>query len=392
MLPARILIVLSFLPSLSVAAADDALSWSSATTGGPISGHVLLPVAKPDPNSSLATVVYLKNLSVPRLGQEPDQSILTDLSKSGCLVLVLDYAHHPKATSPNLNADLLKLRQDLAGKNKSLLTDYKVDPNHLFILAEGFRLKRDVEFARDGQRMLAMDIIYPSKPANPVPVLMEITCDNKDRMGSYSLLFCQDSLLEGGQLAGFAVAMVDHPVAPPYKGIDDPMPQSIARMKSAVKILRSLDDELSLSGKVGAIGFSRGGPFAAILAAQGDVQAAMVHGNRYDYLKLREDDPMLMRFEQAWGPRDANSAKWAEHGASIYLSKNSAPMFLNTSNAESLEYREGLANFAKRLDELGIEHVYQVDEDGRGHRVSTDPKTLAAAYDFFRHFLSPSPR
>src|SRR5262249_30506037 len=159
----------------------------------------------------------------PRIGQEPDLSICVDLAASGCLVVVLDYRNDPKAISPNLNADMLKLRTEIAGKKPSLLTNYKVDPNHLFILLEGFRLKRDVEFARDGQRVLLMDIMYPSKPAKPLPLLMEITCDNKDRMGSFSLLFCQDTLLEGAEAAGFAAAMVDHPVPPPYKGIDDPM-------------------------------------------------------------------------------------------------------------------------------------------------------------------------
>ena len=41
-------------------------------------------------------------------------------------------------------------------------------------------------------------------------------------------------------------------------------------------------------------------------------------------------------------------ARWAEHGASYYLPKSAAgvaPMFLNTSDAESAEYRDGLAKF-----------------------------------------------
>jgi acetyl esterase/lipase len=251
---------------------------------------------------------------------------------------------------------------------------------------EGFRMKRDVEFARDGDRVLAMDICYPSKPAKKVPVLMEITCDNVNRMGSYSLLFCHDSLLEGAQAAGFAAAMVDHPVPPPYKGIDDPMPQSIERMEAAVKTLR----RFSPNSKIGVIGFSRGGPFAAILAAKHDVDAALVHGNRYDYLDLLPNDPMLPRFEKVWGSRESNRDKWASHGASVYLSKDAAPMFLNTSNAESPEYQHGLKQFDARLTQLGIEHVYQVDEDGRGHRMTTDPKTLTKIYQFFAAHLRDS--
>src|SRR5439155_11973558 len=196
-------------------------------------------------------------------------------------------------------------------------------------------LRENVEFALDVDRVLAMDIMYPAKSAKPVPLLMEITCDNVNRMGSGSLLFCHDTLLEGAMAAGFAVAMVDHPVSPPYKGIDDPMTESIERMESAVRTLRSFSAESKTSAQIGAIGFSRGGPFAAILAAKHDVGAALIHGNRYDYTDLMPNDPMLARFEKARGKRDDNRDRWAEHGASIYLQKDAAPMLLNTTNAES---------------------------------------------------------
>jgi hypothetical protein len=75
------------------------------------------------------------------------------------------------------------------------------------------------------------------------------------------------------------------------------------------------------------------------------------------------------------------------HGAAYYLTKDASPMFLNTSDAESPEYRKGLADFDRRLTELGVEHVYGVDHDGRGHRVTEDPKTLVAIYAFFHKHL-----
>jgi hypothetical protein len=381
--------ILCFVLICPIAQAASPTTWPSATTGTVLNGTVMTPQVAP--GSALPTVVYLKNLSVERIGQEDDDAIVSDLLKNGHLVLVLDYAHHANAVSPQLNADMLKIRQDIADKkNPKLLNGYNVDLAHLFILAEGNRLKRDVEFARDGQRVLGMDIQYPSKPKRAVPVLMEITCDNQNRMGTTSLLFCHDTLLDGAPAAGFAVAMVDHPVPPPYKGLDDPMKESVERMKSAVHTLRALSPALGFTDKVGAIGFSRGGPFAAILACTGDVNAALIHGNRYDYLNLLDNDPMLARFEKAWGPREANKANWAEHGAVTYLPADGSrvtPMFLNTSNAESPEYQKGLADFAKRLDQFGVEHVYQVDQDGRGHRVSTEPKTLSSIYAFFAKHL-----
>jgi hypothetical protein len=367
------------------------ITWQSPTLGAEISGRVLQPV-EGRVDQPLPTVVYLANLSIPRLGRDGDDAIIEDLRRGGHLVLVLNYSRNPLAKSPNLHADLLKLRQDITdAKQKNLLTEHRVDVNRLYIIPEGFRLRRDVEFARDGQRVLAMDVIYPANPENPVPAVFEFSCDNANRMGSFSLLFCRDTLVEGAALAGFASAMADHPVAPPYKGLDDPMPEALKRAQSAASKLKSLREELPLTGKVGAMGFSRGGPFAAMLAATGTVDAALVHGNRYDYLALRGDDPMLARFSRAWGSVEANPDRWAVHGAVHYLpadARGVAPMFLNTSNTESPEYRDGLAKLAQRLAALGVEHVYKVDEDGRGHRVSTDSRTLAEIYAFFAKHLS----
>jgi hypothetical protein len=380
------------------------IHFQSPTIGSTINGTVMVP-PKPatNPDGTIPTVIYLKNLAIPRLGQEPDETIIRDLLADGDLVLVLDYGKSSKADSPALNADMLELRQEIGGKKKTLLSEYKVDVNHVFILVEGFRLKRDVEFGQDGSRVLGMDIQYPSQPSHPVPTLMEITCDNTNRMSCFSLLFCRDTLLDGGMAAGFAVAMIDHPVPPPYKGIDDPTPQVIYRLKAAVRTLRWLSPQLDLSGQIGAVGFSRGGPMAALLAVTGDrpdlegpgihpdissrVQAALIHGCRYDYAKLDSDDPMLNRFEKAWGQRDQDPDRWDTHGAAKYLTKDAAPMFLNTSDAESKEYRDQLALFSDELTNAGVEHIYQVDADGRGHHVTTDPKTLSKIYAFFHQHL-----
>jgi dienelactone hydrolase len=358
---------------LAVPATAD-ITWHSPATGGDVAGRVIAP-AKTD--GLLPTVVYLTNLSIPRVGREKDETILADLTAGGHLVLVLDYAKHVHAISPKLNADVLAIREAVV--KKTLLGNQKVDPNRLYILAEGFRLKRDIAFARDGDRVLAMDLFYPADPAKPVPVLVEITCDNVNRMGADSLIFCRDTLLEGAQFAGFAAAMLDHPVRPPYKGLDDPMPESLDRCKAAVAKLRDMG-----YAKVGAIGFSRGGPFAAMLAAGSTVDAALVHGNRYDYLHLTPDDPMLPRFVKAWGDPKTNADRWAIHGAVPMVNPNSAPMYLNTSDTESPEYRHGLTLLANAVFDRGsIKSISQIDNDGRGHRVTEDPETLSNIYRFF---------
>lgn len=403
------------LTAASAFAKSTPVEWESAALGRKISGELLEAdmVGKKLP---WPLVVYQKNLSVTRLGGETDDAIITDLMRGGCSVLVLDYGHDPKAVSPTLNADSLKLRADLAAKSPTLLPELKgqIDVNRIYLLAEGFRLAH-VDFATDGERTLGMDIAYPTKPAKPVPLLLEFTCDNVNRMGAASLLFCRDTLVDGGMYAGFAVAMADHPVAPPYKGLDNPMPEAFFRAKQAVLTAEDFAKDHGLASAIGVIGFSRGGPFAAMLAANtGEmsvppgryceapgrivgptkVRAALVHGNRYDYLDLLPKDPMADRFKKSWGDPATQPQNWQLRGAANYLAKdktNIAPMFLNTSAAESPEYRDGLAKFHERLTELGVEHVYQVDDDDRGHRVTTDPKTLTAIYDFFRKHLTEEP-
>src|SRR5581483_9179088 len=90
MLMLRHLIVIFMSVFVPTIAAAESLSWPSETTGKALSGEVLLP-AQIDRSKPVATIVYLKNLSIPRLGQEPDEPILSDLVKEGDLVLVLDY-------------------------------------------------------------------------------------------------------------------------------------------------------------------------------------------------------------------------------------------------------------------------------------------------------------
>lgn len=392
----------------AAARADVDLKWQSPTLGREISGTFLQTTRSNAASQPAKTplVIILKNTAVPRLGTDDTGAIVRDLRADGNAVLVLDYGADAKATSPALNADVLKLRTDLAGQKKQppvLLADVGVDADRTLIVPDGFRVARDVEFYADDKRSWRLDVAYPAAPAKPVPLVFEITCDNAARMGNGSLLFCRDTLVEGALLNGFAAAMIDHPVSPPYKGLDDPSPKVWQIAKAAVRTMRARAGEWNTNGKTGAMGFSRGGPFAATLAVSNgvaalegdgpnkdvssDVQAALVHGNRYDYLDLLPNDPMLARFAKAWGERDASKEKWASHSAANYVGDRIAPIFLNTSDAESPEYRDGIAKFDKLLTERKVEHVYQIDADGRGHRVTTDPNTLAAIYAFFHKHL-----
>ena len=149
-------------------------------------------------------------------------------------------------------------------------------------------------------------------------------------MGNTSLSICSDTILDAAATEGFAVAMADHPVAPPYKGLDA-MPDCAWRIKAAVRTLRAEGSKLGLSEKIAAIGFSRGSGMALMLATtEGNatfeghgekpgvssaVQGAVVMSGRFTYLDLLPDDHMIPRYDKAWGPRTNHLDIWRQAGA-----------------------------------------------------------------------------
>ncbi len=376
-------------------------TWRSDAVGRDVNLKMTWPSGATTRPASMGTVILMQNLPQGPAKSNTFSRSIELLLSNGNAVVAIDYERDSLATADALQRDLLKLRRDL--KEKQLIFDPAIDVNRLWILPEGFALKRDVTFYKNDHKTWQLDIAYPIDPPQPVPTLMEITCDNASRMGNFSLVFCHDTLLEGALLRGFAAAMIDHPVPAPYKGLDDPMPELIHRLKAAVRTIRAQSRGLQLNGKIGAIGFSRGGPMAGFLAVtngraelevggenvgvSSDVQAALVHGNRYDYSTLRSDDPMLARFEKAWGAKRTDQA-WLKHGVAFYLRDSAAPMFLNTSATESAEYRDGLARLHELLTTAGVKHHYQIDHDARGHQVATAPETLGAIYAFFHTYLT----
>ena len=211
--------------------------WPSASTNRELEMTTLEPTTGAS-NAALPVIVYLKNLSATRVGTEGDENILRDFRAAGNLVAVLDFAHATNARAPFINRDLGKLRDDF--RAKKILAGRKLDDAHIFIVPEGCRLKRDVLYFADTNRPLSLDIIYPSQPKSPVGALIEFSCDNVNRLGNTSLSICSDTILDAAATEGFAVAMADHPVAPPYKGLDA-MPDCALRIKAAVRALRAED-------------------------------------------------------------------------------------------------------------------------------------------------------
>jgi pectinesterase len=345
-------------------------------------------------------VIYLKNLATPRVGTDSDETIVRNFREQGFLVVTLDFANHTNARMPFINRDLGRLRDDI--RAKKFLGEYKLDEAHIFIVPEGCRLERNVPFYRDGARTLAMDIIYPSKPNKPVGALIEFSCDNQNRFGNTSLSICSDTLLDAFATEGYAVAMADHPVAAPYKGLD-PMPDCARKIKAAVRALRAEGEALGLNGKIAPIGFSRGSGMALMLATTAGmaefegfgehtntssaVQGAVVMSGRFTYLDLLPDDKMLPRYAQAWGARETSLEVWRRQGALDYLAKPTIPLFLTINGTEGADALHQMEVLQRRLKALRSEFTFKMDNESRGHKVTLDEGILTAMRDYLKRQL-----
>lgn len=374
--------------------------WLSATGESPVAVSV---IAAPTnvPASGLPVVIYLQHLAMPRTGTERDESILLDFVAADYLVVTLDFAGRTNARMPFLNRDLGQLRDDL--RAKKFLGEFKLDDAHIYLVPEGCRLRRDVEFYRDGERALAMDIIYPAKPKTPVGALIEFSCDNQNRLGNASLSICSDTLLDAFATESFAVAMADHPVAAPYKGLD-PMPDCARKIKAAVRSLRAEGAGLGLNGRIAPIGFSRGSGLALMLATtdrqaefegfgahtneSSAVQGAVVMSGRFTYLDLLPDDKMLPRYTKAWGERADALDLWRRHGALDYLTNPALPLFLTINCSEGADALHQMEVLRQRLTVLSSPFTFKLDPAPRGHKVTLDPEILEAMKAYLKQRLN----
>jgi len=386
---------------LPSAVAEEA-RWVSPATGQSLAMNVLEPKTAPA-GQPLPLVIYMENLAAPRVGTESDQVIVQDFLKQGYRVLTLDFAHDSKARVPYLNRDLFELRKAIQGK--TLLPGREIDPAHVFIIPSGCRLLRDVVYYRDPDRTLGLDIIYPSRPAQPGGTVIEFSCDNVNRMGNASLTICSDTILDAEATEGLAVAMADHPVKAPYKGLD-PMPECAWKIKAAVRTLRAAGRSLGLNGRIAPVGFSRGSGMALMLVStmgmrefegygentncNSEVQGAVVMSGRFTYLDLLPNDHMIPRYNQVWGDRAGHLEFWRREGAMDYLGQPTLPLFLTINCSESPDALFQMTVLRQRLAVLGNDEIFTMDPQPRGHKVTLVPELLSAMNAYLKRCVNGS--
>ena len=380
--------------------------WNSPVLNKALKTELFLP-AEDAPGGSRRgrpAIIYLKNLNFPRVGKEPDDSIIADLLKQGYLVMTIDYGKDPKAVAPHINFDLRMMRKQLGGSRGSPgLFGRGVLVDNTYILPEGYRLLRDVVYYEDGGDRFRMDIRYPSKADKPMPAVMQIPVDNASRMGNGVQVTYNEVLAEGFLTRGYAAVQVDNPIRK-YAGVDY-MPDIAYKLKAAVRTVRAKAKQCNIDSEhIGVMGFSRGSGQAGILAMSGGVkeyekgpnleyssrvQAALLHAGRMDHLALLRDSPRFAeQYVAAFGDPEKNRKTWEMHSAISYLTKDDPPTFLSVGGKD--EYRvKQIELMAEALKRTGVEYRHAVTPN-MGHQVTGDLKILGEIYDFFDKHLKPA--
>ena len=404
---------------------EEPKTWTSVVTGDNIvytSTEATTPAK--DAGGKFATVVYLENLGFDKIGQNSNEEDVVWLLSKGYRVIELDYVNNTNAVSPAINEDIMAINDAISSGSFCGYTDCSTINS--YVLMEGYRIKRNVPYFVDNPSIyyaatettgdsLYLDIVYPANALEDIPVVLSFSYSNSyygnihQRLFlGYTLAMFGDSFLEGAPASGIAWAIADHPKYANW-GTNatksfEVNPDAAQKVKSAVRTLRVLGDDLGLSGKIGIYGFSRGSDAGSMavgdkadetvdnagfnIGVSAKVQAAALGPGVFDFTQIYnatdDGDGNLERLcPELWGPLSQNYDLWYSMGAAYFVeTKASAPtiFFFNEDDADY--YMDQRKHFRKKLDDLGVA-TDSVINYSSGHAVPTTSESLSKLYSFF---------
>ena len=366
-----------------------------------------------DASGKLMTIVYLENLSVPKMGQNSNADDVAWLRNAGYQVIELDYENHEKAISPTLNLDIIAINSSLQNGSFCGCT---CSTSRSYILMEGYRIQRDIPYYQDDPTVynfpdvykdsqgdnLYLDLIYPANPSVSVPVLVTFSYSNSFATNSSGKLtdankhkrlflpYCwgafKDSFVEGVSALGFAWAICDHPKycdwgqgkytggANKSLGAIEVNPDAARKVKSAVRTVRGVGRDLGLNGDVAVTGFSRGSTAAALAVGDASVEA---------FEDTSRGNPWYMQGALATIKTNASAPTLFYYNTDDYYKDNN-------KNPQGL-YSSQAALMKAKLDEVGTA-TEVLSGYSSGHNVPQTTDKLQVMYDFLlTHIPVPSP-
>ena len=339
--------------------------------------------------AKMPAVVYLTHLPTPRIGGESDKNLIQGFLKDGMMVFAVDYQNDPKAAAPELLLDI----DDWYGflfKTRA----YPVDPDWIYILPAGYTMDRKVRICEVQGKMARMDVFYPSRPARPVPLVLQIS-STKDHGKWINLRACY---LYGLLTAGHAGAVMQ------WNGGDKVSPRgTVFPEKHAARLFRARADHWGLSGKLGVTGHSKGSSRAAVAALVNETdceanlgphakqssrfQAALMSAGQHDKAHLIEDgflDQIGERKRKAILASRGKNPKEDDEGKSAidYASKGDPPVFLSTGGKDKPFRVAQMKRLAAKCKEVGILHKFVLDPELE-HAYNPKPAVIREIFAYF---------
>jgi arylsulfatase A len=236
----------------------------------------------------------------------------------------------------------------------------------------GLESKRDVTYARYGDRTLEMDIYRPKGAWGELPA---IVCVHGGGWGKGSRAN-HEKPAQALAARGYVTATISYRLSG-----EAPFPAQIQDCKAAVRFLRANAKEYGIDPKkIGAIGHSAGGHLVALLATSGEakelegkggnadfssaIQAAVPMGAQTHFMSKRNRE--VSREKEIWqqflsGSQEEQPETYRLASPLHHLDKNDPPCwFITGENDDPSTHAD---EFRQRMDELGIPSDLTVIKD-----------------------------
>ena len=253
------------------------------------------------------------------------------------------------------------------------------------------QIARDLVYVEYGQRQLKLDVYRPPEGSQlgPVPGIVAV------RGGGWREGDKEFFGYIAGQLAvqGFVAASIE------YRTVDEAkFPAAVDDVKAAVRWMRSHAAEYGADPlAIGAIGGSAGAHLIAMLAASGDLDAAVAMGGAYDLASLldgRNREVIRTVTDFIGAPIEAHAETLAAASPIRHVSSRSAPLLLLHSPTDPIAPLAQAVEMERAYRRVGATAVLKTIDAPDVHGFWGDPRyfpqALAEAVKFFHRYLSPA--
>jgi hypothetical protein len=359
------------------------MSWESQLLGKSISCVVRLPDsdAEKDP-----VVVYLKNLPAPRLGQLDDETLIKGFLDQDMMVIEVNYQGNPLAKAPELLPEI-----DHWYGYLFRTVEYPLDNDWIYIVPEGHTIDRKVKICEMKDRLVGMDVIYPSGQTDPVPLMLQITSTKEHGKWINQRAYYIYGLLT----TGYAGAIMDwNGTGPGATPGGDVFPE-----RRAARLLRARARKWNLSGRIGVTGHSKGSSRAGKAAfinegnweADRGPYAEMSDRFQVALLSAGQHAPEFLIKDGFHKPIRQSKEELIKVSSLTYVTPDDPPVFLSVGELDREFRAKQMKRVAARCDEVGVTYRLFVQK-GMGHMYNPRPEVIRHVYSFLDWHLKPESR